>query len=294
MSDAITAARTQIEARITGDTSDNAGLYKAGGSNLLARFFYERLPDNPGMPYLLYTIEETRRDAGGAEIAELTVTFTAAKRRVYDDRDGSYDDLEAILTRVKDLFDVTAGATKLSDQSGWVFTPMTLRGTAAVSTGDKNTSAMSATYSLGAGNPDTFATGFGFGISITAGGESFADYRLFAIEYDQGQPAADVSLLGGYGQNQDEYKRITAASGKTWTIGLTLLLEDGFSAAPVIPTGAVSAMTLTLASGATITTGTGGVAVITQCAFRGRRDASPLLLSYRIDMSGATTPEYGV
>lgn len=262
----------------------SGGLFESGGAARVEKVWYADRPQSPGEPYIQFSVDERPQSAGSGRVFFLTVyaTIAGVPRIIGDESDFGHDRLLAIKKRLRDRMiawvpTATGGITytalshirpepgqrgpqgeRISDVE--VFSLVASEGlTGGILTGE--TLRITGTLASGAGGIDT-AHPFRVQVLQDQRQEAFVSLRRKFVRYMHGARSTQA-VIGFIGQG---------------------------GAAPYIPTGKYSTLTITLGSGAVYS----GPAMMSSMSAGSAQDGSPVSGSYRVVFDGPMNQEYGV
>lgn len=306
-----------ITTRFVSDSAVSNGLTLDTSAALVRGLFYEKPPDNQPWPNVVFFIDERTADVSGATLVELTIRFrigvqqkrtplsytpaaattstppTAATNQTFGFED-AVGGVEPITDRMKDRFD----RYTLPADDSWSFSPLAFVGKQDGPNSNQESfrtlsfrcwgsRALSAPTTETGGPVSGLGTAISGTIATAAGsaGSALAINWPFAFVIQQTQELADVT------RRRDLLQRLTHSTPAASAI--VQFVPDASGSTPSIPTGWMYALTLTMASGKTYATGTGGTAYFERLdastSVRGATAAG----TYLVRFSAVVSPAFG-
>lgn len=299
------SAKASIETAIRTDTGAN-GLNDSDGTAFVRGLYYKIPPATTALPHISFNIIGPNQNASALQVHELTIIFevyVAQVRQAMDyapdtgtvDKEHHFgfrnevDAGESIINRLRTLFQ---GATLASNDS-WTFSPLDrVDGDAGAVSAERTrfVEVYRCVASKALSDPASVAgviTGTGISIAGTASSGSFVAYAPFAFRYSQTQDLSDVTLVNA---PHDQFSHGSSSASLSLAF-----IHTATNSPPVIPTGRLSALILTVATGKTFRLASGGWAHVRSMSVgASRRSFGAAEGNYDIQVSGPTTPEYAV
>lgn len=306
-----------LTTRFVTDSAVSNGLTLSTSSALVRGFFYEKAPDNQPWPHIVFTIEEKTADVSGATLVELTIRFrigvqqkrtplsytpaaavTSPTPSALTNQTFGFEDavggVEPITDRMKDRFD----RYTLPTDDSWTFSPLAYVGKddGPNSNQESFRTLVFRCFGARALSAPTTETGgpvSGLGVAVSgfvatasgAQGSALAINWPFAFVIQQTQDLADVT------RTRDTHQRLTHSTPSSSAI--IQFVPDASGSTPSIPAGWMYSLTLTMASGKTYATGTGGRAYFERLDGSASVRGSTAAGTYLVRFSAVVSPTFG-